>query len=108
MSPVLGWEKQVLPFRFCKWQHVCVLVCVHMYVYVCVCVCAYVRVWLCICVLCRLCPLSQNIEFHGLATPGAVGVACGAIPDDNTNANHCYFMHLHIICIQGYYIDDGM
>ena len=67
---------------------VCVLVCVHM--------CVYVSVWLRICVFCGLCGLSQNIEFQGHAIPGAVGVSCGAIPDDNAYANQRYFVHLHI------------
>ena len=50
-------------------------------------------------VLCRrLCSLSQNIKFHGHAIPGAVGVACGAIPDDNAKSLlFCAFAyHLHI------------
>ena len=68
--------------------------------------CVYVHVWLCICVLCHLCGLSHNIEFHGHAISGAVGVVCGAIPDDNADANHRHFVRLHIICMQGYYIDD--
>ena len=57
----------------------------------CACMCAYVHVWLHICVLCCLCGLSQNIEFRGLAIPGAVGVACGAILDGNADGNRCYF-----------------
>lgn len=47
--------------------------------------------------------LSQNIEFHVLAISGADGIACGAITDDNADANHSYKGH---ICIQGYFIDD--
>jgi len=47
--------------------------------------------------------LSQNVEFHGHAISGTVGVARGAIPDDKTDANHHYNGH---ICIQGYYLED--
>ena len=69
----------------------------------CTCMCAgmwaYVRVWLLVCVLCHLCGLSQNIEFHGHLIPGAVSVACGTTTDDNADANHRYFVHFHIICI---------
>jgi len=55
-------------------------------VQVCLYVCMYVRVWLRICVLWCLWGLSQNIEFHGHAIPGAVDVASRAIPYDNADA----------------------
>ena len=82
----------------CLYVRVCVLVCVLVSVRMCVCGC--------LCVFCRLCGLSQNIEFHGNAIPESVGVACGAIPDDDADANHRHFAYLHIICIYGYYVDD--
>jgi len=64
-------------------------------------VCLYVHVCVHICVLCRLCGLSQNIEFDGDAILGAVGVACGAISDDNANANQHYFGEF---AYKGYFI----
>ena len=66
-------------------------------------ICAYVRVWLLIYVLCRLYGLSQNIEFHGHAIPGAVGVARVAIPDDKADAKSplfrafAYDLHIRIL-----------
>ena len=47
--------------------------------------CAFVRIWLCICVLCCLCGLTQNIEFHEHAIPGAAGVVCRVIPEVDAN-----------------------
>ena len=73
----------------CLCMCICVLVCVHMRMYGCV----YI-------VLCHLCGVSQNIEFHGHVIPGAVSVACGAIPDDNADVKSLLFRafayHLHI------------
>ena len=57
----------------------------------CACMCAYVHVWLCLTF-----GLSQNIEFHGHAIPGAVGVLCSAIPDHNADANQRYFREIFI------------
>ena len=53
--------------------------------------CVYVRVCVRRCVLCSIYGLSKNFECYEDAIPGAVGVACGAIFDDNADASQRYF-----------------
>src|SRR6218665_2554889 len=84
----------------------CACMCACMCAYVCTsaCMCAYMHVWLHICVLCCLCGLSQNIEFHGHAIPEAVGVACRAIPDDNDDVKSllfCTFAYSSSLAVTG-------
>ena len=80
--PMKGYDpKSSTPHLFSDKSHtdVCFYVCI-----------IYVLEWLLICVIFRLCGLSQNIEFYATAIPGADGVDCGAIRDDNADANHRY------------------
>src|SRR6218665_8499 len=92
-APLLGRESQAFPSIFaygCMYVCVCVRMCVYVCLYLCVCacmgaiMCALPSLWL---------SLRKKIEFHGHAIPGAFGVACGAIPDDNADASHRYKGH---------------
>ena len=81
--------------EMCAYVYVCVLVCVHKCVYVCLYVCVRACMAAYMCALPYLW-LKPKYQLSWAPIPGAVGVACGAIPDDNTDANHRYEGH---ICI---------
>ena len=76
----------------------------------CMCICVFVCVLVHVCV--RMCdgacmaaymfalpPLWLKSKYRISWARDTRRFACGAIPDDNADANHRYFVHLHITCI---------